>query len=151
MKEQLNQVLVLRVDHQAALVAGELESTSAKPFVDPASASTLLPVRFVSENLETKVEWDSKTQTAVLTNYDSSIRIEILIGATTMKVNDKIVDLPVAARIVDGKTYLPLRALCEALGKQITYNKGVIVIAAYSLKDETELLSVLSSMFSLPE
>ncbi|MFC5703290.1 stalk domain-containing protein [Cohnella faecalis] len=151
MKAQLQNALVLGVGNGTILADGTLETTDAKPFVDKASASTLLPVRVVSENLESSVTWDKKTQTAVVTNYDGSIRIEIRIGEKTMKVNDKVVDLPVAARIVDSNTYLPLRALCDALGKQITYHNGVIAIANHSFYKEAELLNTLSKMYSLKE
>jgi hypothetical protein len=86
-----------------------------------------------------------------VTSYDDSTQIEIRIGETKMTVNGKLVDLPVAAKVVNGNTYLPLRALCEALGKQVTYFKGVISIADFSLEKETDLLNALNKMYSLKE
>jgi uncharacterized protein YkwD len=151
MKAQMQNLFVFGVNNSTMLARGTLTTTSAKPFVDKASASTLLPVRVVSENFEYKVGWDAKTQTVTVTSYDDSTQIEIRIGETKMTVNGKLVDLPVAAKVVNGNTYLPLRALCEALGKQVTYFKGVISIADFSLEKETDLLNALNKMYSLKE
>lgn len=151
MSKQLQYVLVLGVGKDIIITDGTLKTIDAKPLYDAASASTLLPVRVVSEKLESDVKWDKTTQTAIITNDDNSIRIEVQIGAKKMKVNDKIVDISVAAKIVDGNVYLPLRALCDALGKQVTYYNGVITIANHSLNNDEELLRMLSKMYSLKE
>ncbi len=75
---------------------------------------TMLPVRFVAENLGAEVAWDGATSTATLTCGD--IEIKITIGATTATINGEEKPLDAPAFIENSRTYLPVRFVAEALG-----------------------------------
>ncbi len=132
--------LVLKVDNPLASVDG-------KPsYIDPANnevapivedGRTLVPVRFIAESLGAEVAWDDATQTATLKKDTTSVSITI--GQNKMTVNGREVALDVPAQLKNERTLLPLRAVSDALGKQVLWGgdeSGLIVIA-----DEEQKLS----------
>lgn len=88
---------------------------------------TLVPVRAVSEALGCDVDWVAETQTAVI---DGNAKITI--GKNQMTLADgSLYELDAPAEIIDDRTMLPLRALCEkVLSKEVEYNdRGLIIIS----------------------
>ena len=83
-------------------------------------SSTMLPVRFVAENLGATVGWDGKTSTAILKTDD--VEIKITIGADTATVNGTSVKLAAPAFIEGGRTYLPVRFVAENLGATVGWD-----------------------------
>lgn len=81
--------------------------------------STLLPVRSVSTALGCEVIWDNETKTASIDKDDTSVNITI--GQKEITVNNKKQAISTPAQIVNGRTYVPLRALGEALECDITW------------------------------
>jgi len=58
-------------------------------------------------------------------------KIVLKIGSDIMAVNDKVVQLDAAPEIKEGRTFLPLRAIAEAFGAQITWvpeTQGITVV-----------------------
>ncbi len=77
----------------------------------------LLPVRFLANTFGVNndgIKWDASTRTATLTNSD--VTIVVTIDAPTMTVNGQSVALDAPAIIENNRTYLPLRAIANALG-----------------------------------
>ena len=83
-------------------------------------ASTMLPVRFVAENLGATVGWDGATSTATVKTSD--VEIKITIGAKEAIVNGKAVALVAPAFIENGRTYLPVRFVAETLGATVGWD-----------------------------
>ena len=81
---------------------------------------TMLPVRFVAENLGAAVAWDGATGTATLTCGD--IEVKITIGAKTATVNGEEKPLDAPAFIENSRTYLPVRFVAEALGGEVAWD-----------------------------
>ena len=95
------------------------------PFVQ--NNRTLVPVRFIAEAFGAEVSWDQSTQTATI-SADGRI-IKIAIYSTEMTVDGTIVQLDVPAMTSGDRTFIPVRALAEALGKEVFYDSGLIVIS----------------------
>jgi len=58
-------------------------------------------------------------------------KIVLKIGSDVMTVNGKVVQLDAAPEIKDGRTFLPLRAIAEAFGAQVTWvpdTQGITVV-----------------------
>jgi hypothetical protein len=58
-------------------------------------------------------------------------KIVLKIGSDVMTVNGKVVQLEAAPEIKDGRTFLPLRAIAEAFGAQVTWvpdTQGITVV-----------------------
>ncbi len=127
-----------------------------KTFVDTANTTimpitqngrTLVPVRFIAESFGAQVSWIDATQTVTVKKGGKTITLKI--GDNQMHVNDSVVTLDVPAQTIGGRTLIPLRALVEALGKQVLWDdRGLIVISDY-VKEYTEeervnIISLLS-------
>ena len=77
--------------------------------------STLLPVRSVSTALGGEVTWDNATKTASI-DKDGTF-VSIIIGQKSISVNGTKQAISTPAQVINGRTYVPLRALGEALKK----------------------------------
>ena len=81
--------------------------------------ATLLPVRSVSTALGGEVVWDNDTKTASIEKDGTAVAITI--GQKEISINGKAKEISTPAQIVSGRTYVPLRALGEALECDITW------------------------------
>ncbi len=78
---------------------------------------TLLPVRFLANVFgvaDAGIKWEAETRTATLTN--ETVTIVVTIDAPSMTVNGETVALDSPAIIENDRTYLPVRAIANALG-----------------------------------
>ena len=108
-----------------AIYSGERDVT---PYIK--SSRTFVPLRFVSERLNAKVDWEQETRTAVITNGTDVIRISI--GKSFYTVNGVQKDIDAPAELVSSRTMVPLRFIAEALQYQVDWddaNKVAIVCA----------------------
>lgn len=95
-----------------------------KPFLS--SGRTLVPMRAFFEALGASVYWDTRTQTAI--GIENAIEVRIPIGSTKPKVNNIETPIDVAARIISGRTYIPLRFVSEALGAEVFWEPSTKII-----------------------
>lgn len=86
-----------------------------------------VPVRFISENYGGDVEWIPETQTVNITFEDRTISLTI--GKPEIMINGETTKLDVAPLIRNNRTFLPLRACAEAIGKEVFYSDGLILIS----------------------
>lgn len=86
-----------------------------------------VPVRFISENYGGDVEWIPETQTVNITFEDR--RISLTIGKPEIMINGEVTKLDVAPIVRNDRTFLPLRACTEAIGKEVFYSDGLILIS----------------------
>lgn len=93
---------------------------------------TLVPIRAVAEKLGYNVSWVPETRTAVITNGKVILRVTIdspeMVKETKEEVDfvpefytQEKVALDVSATIINDRTYLPLRAIGEALGCNVDW------------------------------
>jgi hypothetical protein len=126
----------------------QIDTTNSEvaPIVE--NGRTFVPLRFIGESLGAEVSWDGPTQTATLTTSDKTI--SLVIGKSTMIVNDKVIAIDAPAQIKNGRTLLPLRAISEALDQYVYYQKGFISIGSevhsYSQSERAALLDELTKM-----
>lgn len=112
--------LKLVINQKTAYVNGEACTLDAAPVIK--NSSTMLPVRFVAENLGATVGWDGATSTATLTT--DTVEIIITIGAKTATVNGVEKELVSPAFIdgASGRSYLPVRFIAENLGATVAWD-----------------------------
>lgn len=94
-----------------------------KPLIQ--NGRTLVPIRFFSEELGFRVDWNSEKKLATLVN-DSHRKEEITLGIgetfATIKHYDGSntkVQLDVPSQIIDGRTYVPLRFVSTSLDSNL--------------------------------
>ncbi len=100
---------------------------------------TLVPMRFLFEQLGAEVDWDNDTQTATATimpKEDAEVAdgavaakaavqpqtIRFSIDDTIAQVNGQATEMDVPARMVNDKTMVPLRFLSEQMGYTVTWD-----------------------------
>ncbi len=127
---RLNNAIVLYIGNSKAYVNNvetkiDSENANIKPIIQ--NNRTLLPVRFVSESMGADVGWDNSTLTAVISLGERVVLLKP--GSKKMMVNgmEEVLDVP--AQIIDSRMYIPLRALVEALGKKVFYDRQLIIIS----------------------
>ena len=82
--------------------------------------STLVPMRFLFEQIGADVEWDSKTQTATAMLDNKAVTFSI--DNVNARINNKPAKMDVPARLVNGKTMVPLRFLSENMGYDVDWD-----------------------------
>ena len=105
----------LTIGSKTAYVNGVAQTLDAAPI--NRNNRTMLPVRFLANAFGVTndgIKWDAATRTATLTNAEATIVVTI--DAPTMTVNGKAVALDSPAIIENDRTYLPVRAIANALG-----------------------------------
>ncbi|MGD8190402.1 copper amine oxidase N-terminal domain-containing protein [Brevibacillus ginsengisoli] len=98
-----------------------IQLPDVKPFIDSASARTLVPVRFVSQSLGAQVNWDDAKRTVTITRAGKNIALKI--GEKKATVDGKTISFDTAATIKEGRTFVPLRFVSEAYGAQVIWDK----------------------------
>ncbi|MBQ4556135.1 MAG: copper amine oxidase N-terminal domain-containing protein [Clostridia bacterium] len=110
-----NTMVELTIGSETAYINGKAHTLDAAPI--NRNNRTMLPVRFLANAFGIEndgIKWDAATRTATLTN--SNVTIVVTIDAPTMTVNGQSVALDSPAIIESNRTYLPVRAIANALG-----------------------------------
>ena len=122
-KESSN-TIVLTIDEHDALVYGTTKTNDVAPKV--VNDRTMLPARFVAENLGATVEWDGEKQLVTITGKNEKqedVIILITIGSDYAKVNGEDVKLDSPAFVENDRTYTPIRFISENLGATVEWNE----------------------------
>ena len=101
------------------LLDGELVTADSPPFVDE-NSRTMVPARFISEALGADVQWDDEAQLVTVTS--GSTVIEITIGSNRIITNGKSTRMDTRATLVDGRTFVPVRFIAEALSLTVGWD-----------------------------
>ncbi len=138
-----------QTDALSVRVNGKLvEFPDAKPFIDE-NSRTLIPVRFVAENLGAEVSWIGETRTANI-EKDGTL-VEIAIGDSSLRVTEngkpRLVQMDTAAVLKDNRTYVPIRFVAEALGAYVDYSNVYRTVGIYS---DVLTAEQIESLMALP-
>lgn len=122
-KESSN-TIVLTIDEHDALVYGTTKTNDVAPKV--VNDRTMLPARFIAENLGATVEWDGEKHLVTITGKNEKqedVTILITIGSDYAKVNGEDVKLDSPAFVENDRTYTPIRFISENLGATVEWNE----------------------------
>lgn len=110
-------------------VNGVTIKTDSPPVIE--DGRTLAPARAVAEALGNYVSWDSTTQTIGIYSYATEVLlIQMRIGSNRAKVlvgdfggiyDERILDVP--AKLINGRTMVPVRFIAEALGCSVNWDQ----------------------------
>lgn len=90
---------------------------------------TLVPMRFLFEQMGADVEWNQETQTATATMNNTAVAFSI--NDTNAEVNGTAATMDVPARLINDKTMVPLRFLSEELGYTVTWDEDARTAIIY--------------------
>lgn len=104
-------------------VNSSLIKSDVKPFIDNTNSRTYVPIRFVSEALGEKVEWNNKTKTVTL-KTTSGKKIELSRGQRVAVVNGVKQSIDAPAMEISNRVMVPLRFVSEQMGAAVTPKKA---------------------------
>ena len=81
---------------------------------------TLVPMRFLFEQMGAAVDWNPETESATATLANNAVTFSI--DENDASVNNQTVTMDVPARLINDKTMVPLRFLSENLGYTVTWD-----------------------------
>ena len=120
----------------AAVDGSEVTLTAPAQIIN---GRTMVPIRFVAENLGFVVNWDASSKTASIGNNGE---IKLSVGSASAVVNGKSVALDAPAIIQGGRTLVPLRFVSENLGAEVAWDaatKTATITYSQQLVDATAL------------
>lgn len=91
---------------------------NARPMIQ--NGRTLVPVRAITEAMGARVGYDEKQQKVMINN--GTVDVNLFINNKGAIVNGKRVNLDEPARIVNGRTMVPLRFISENLGANVNWD-----------------------------
>ena len=100
------------------LVDDKALSFEVQPFIT--EGNTLVQFRTAFEALGLKVEWDATKQE--VTGSSDKMNVKLVIGSKTVWINGKAFDLEVAPIIKENVTFIPLRFVGEASGREVSWD-----------------------------
>jgi len=138
----LTMVCLLAVAAQAGtvniIVNGDTVAfPDAQPYINEDNR-TMVPVRFISQQLGGEVSWDEAAQTVNIKYYQLAISIPI--GDKYAYLAGKKIELDTSAVIKDNRTMVPLRFVSEALGAKVLYNSTYSSVRISNRYDFSDVL-----------
>ena len=100
----------------------ELNEELGFPFVDE-NDRTQVPFRAALEKYGAEVEWNNEDRIAIATKDE--IVVEVPIDESYILKNGEEIPVDTAARIVNGRTYLPIIAVIEAFGSEVEWDAAL--------------------------
>ena len=117
------------------LVDGEKLELSSEAIIE--NDSTLVPMRELFEALDARVDWDNDAKKAVA--YSGINVLTIGIDSDIMLSSGEEVKLPAPARLVNEKTYVPLRAISESFGAEVMWDGETRTVLINTVKLENDI------------
>ena len=111
------------------IVNGTQITPDVAPFVDSASR-TQAPFRAIGEALGCKVTWVEATQQVICEK--EGFKVEMTIGQKNFIVNGESKAMDTVPVIKDGRTFIPVRALGEALDCNVTWDGSTNTVTVTS-------------------
>jgi flagellum-specific peptidoglycan hydrolase FlgJ len=118
------------------IIDGELIKTSPSPVLK--DDRTLIPIRLVSEKLGAQVEWNEQNRTVHIVKGHRAVLLRIDNRLVEYNTDGKTFDLcDVPPQITDGRTFVPLRLVSNALGVAVSWDGATRTVYVDSTKPAT--------------
>ena len=118
LKELKNVVTTFyNADEVKVVIGGNEVKFDQPPIIE--NGRTLVPLRAIFEELGANVTYNDSNKTIIATKDDNEITLAI--GSNVMSRGTKRTKLDVVAKVVNGRTLVPLRAVSEAFDKDVSW------------------------------
>ena len=113
-------------------VDGEKLVTDVEPFIE--EDRTMVPMRAIFEAVGASVTWDQDTQTVISIKNDEATQnvVVLQIGNTSAFVNSESVALDVPAKVINDRTFVPLRFVMESLNANVDWDPDTFTVTVTS-------------------
>ncbi|MGW9124836.1 copper amine oxidase N-terminal domain-containing protein [Paenibacillus chitinolyticus] len=105
----------------------------SQPFME--NSTTLVQFRPIFERMNLNITWDEQTRTVKGEKGDTLIELQI--DNPVAKVNGQFIKLPVAPKLKDGYTFVPLRFVSESAGAKVEWDPERRNAVIYSKNEYT--------------
>ncbi len=95
-------------------------------YIDVYNGRTMVPTRFVSEQLGAQVEWDKDSNIIEVDNKKNKMLLKV--HSKKAVINGQQIELDAAPTIAQGVSYIPIRAVADALEAKVVYIKEKKVV-----------------------
>jgi len=109
----------LQIDNDVAYINGNPKKIDAKPYIS--NGHTFVPLRIIAEGFGAEVVWVPETKGINITLGDKVISMQV--GSNKAIINNKVVNLDAPPEIRQGRTFVPVRFVSEALGAEVNWNE----------------------------
>ena len=110
----------LELDAIEIEINGEKVTSDTEPII--VEGRTLVPIRAIAEKMGYSVNWDNDLRKVIMTSADGSNKLEFVIDSEDAYRNGTPFKLDVHAFILKDRTYLPLRAVAEAMDATVNWD-----------------------------
>ena len=122
-KDNSENRIILTIGEKAAQVFGTTKTNDVAPKI--VNDRTMLPARFVAENLGADVSWNGEKEMVTIKGKNlktsEDVTILIYIGSDIAYVNGREIKLDSAAFVENDRTYTPVRFISEELGASVEW------------------------------
>ena len=112
--------IILTIGQKEAVVFGKTKTNDVAPIIR--NDRTMLPARFVAEELGAKVSWSEAERKVTIKKTD--VEIILTIDSDIALVNGEGIKLDSPAFIENDRTYTSVRFIAENLGASVDWNEG---------------------------
>lgn len=144
--DTLDKEVKVTINEKTILIDGKTIDMDVAPYIQPSSDSTMVPLRFVATALlgvdanSEKISWDDNSKTVTIyqgTGTNQKI-IQLQAGSNIMTIDGTKVAMEngVVAEIKEGRTFVPFRAIGQALGVRVDWDADTRT-AIYNQKSAT--------------
>ncbi len=153
-EDAIAEVFTLSIGQNSANVFGEVKESDVQPIIR--NDRTMLPARFVAENLGAEVSWDGETRTVLVKSENVEIKLTIDSAVAVVNGVEEMLDSP--AFIENDRTYTPVRFIAEKLGSTVQWDaetqtvimsKPVYVPAEDSAEETQEVPATVTGTLNL--
>ncbi len=150
----INKSICMYLGSPRVLVNGEelyIDSNNKRVIPIIENDRTLVPVRVIAEGFKANVVWNSETKKVTILHEGK--KLETFIGSKELIKDGIKIEIDTEVKIIEERTFLPLRAIAEALGKKVSYQEKLIIIGDAELleKDVTAISNeVIRKINELP-
>lgn len=118
----------------------QVDGVTLDPDVPPIieEGRTLVEMRSVFEALGAHLDWDEETRT--VTAIKNDLEISLTIDETMALVQDEPHELEVPARLVEGRTIVPVRFVAEYLGALVDWDEATRTVSITTTVKEPEII-----------
>ena len=145
MKKYLSIILIFLITLTSVVFAksplieidGKIIKTDVSPFID--QNRTYVPIRFIGESLNYKVDWDANKKLVTINNETNDIKMTI--GDININVNGNIVKNDVAPLIRNNRTFVPLRFVAETMNLNVNWEEQPVLYFQSNKKEKLLLVA----------
>ncbi len=111
----------------SVLVDGQSISADVPPFIE--NGRTLVPARTLAESLGARTDWDETRKTVTIESEGK--KVELQIGNPVVSSDGRTTTLEVVPRIVQNRTFVPLRFVSEHLGAAVKWDGSTSTVKVF--------------------